>query len=85
MTLLFCRTGRGAERRSTLRSGCERDEPCREAHCDSRNPNLEPRGDYQRLQAGENVIASGQAGYQPGDVVSPHAAFIPTAAQEVSE
>ena len=37
------------------------------------------------LQAGENVIASGQAGYQPGDVVSPHAAFIPTAAQEVSE
>jgi RND family efflux transporter MFP subunit len=37
------------------------------------------------LQAGDNVIASGQAGYQPGDVVSPHAAFIPTAAQEVSE
>jgi RND family efflux transporter MFP subunit len=37
------------------------------------------------LQAGENVIASGQTGYQPGEVVSPHAAFIPTAAQEVSE
>jgi multidrug efflux pump subunit AcrA (membrane-fusion protein) len=37
------------------------------------------------LQAGDNVIASGQAGYQPGDVVSPRAAFIPTAAQEVSE
>jgi RND family efflux transporter MFP subunit len=37
------------------------------------------------LQAGENVIASGQTGYQPGDVVSPHAAFIPTAEQEVSE
>ena len=37
------------------------------------------------LQAGDNVIASGQNGYQPGEVVSPHAAFIPTAAQEVSE
>ena len=37
------------------------------------------------LQAGDNVIASGQTGYQPGEVVSPHAAFIPTAAQEVSE
>jgi RND family efflux transporter MFP subunit len=37
------------------------------------------------LQAGDNVIAAGQAGYQPGEVVSPHAAFIPTAAQEVSE
>ncbi len=37
------------------------------------------------LQAGENVIASGQTSYQPGDLVSPHAAFIPTAAQEVSE
>jgi RND family efflux transporter MFP subunit len=37
------------------------------------------------LQAGENVIASGQTGYQPGDLVFPHAAFIPTAAQEVSE
>jgi RND family efflux transporter MFP subunit len=37
------------------------------------------------LQAGENVIASGQTSYQPGDIVSPHAAFIPTAAQEVSE
>jgi RND family efflux transporter MFP subunit len=37
------------------------------------------------LTAGENVIAAGQGGYQPGEVVSPHAAFIPTAAQEVSE
>jgi RND family efflux transporter MFP subunit len=37
------------------------------------------------LRAGDNVIAAGQAGYQPGEVVSPHAAFIPTAAQEVSE
>ena len=37
------------------------------------------------LQAEDNVIASGQTGYQPGEVVSPHAAFIPTAAQEVSE
>jgi RND family efflux transporter MFP subunit len=37
------------------------------------------------LKAGDNVIASGQTGYQPGEVVSPHAAFIPTAAQEVSE
>jgi RND family efflux transporter MFP subunit len=37
------------------------------------------------LQTGDNVIASGQTGYQPGEVVSPHAAFIPTTAQEVSE
>jgi RND family efflux transporter MFP subunit len=37
------------------------------------------------LQAGDNVIAAGQTGYQLGEVVSPHAAFIPTAAQEVSE
>jgi RND family efflux transporter MFP subunit len=37
------------------------------------------------LQVGENVIASGQTNYQPGDLVSPHAAFIPTDAQEVSE
>jgi RND family efflux transporter MFP subunit len=37
------------------------------------------------LQPGDNVIAAGQTGYQPGEVVSPHAAFIPTAAQEVSE
>jgi RND family efflux transporter MFP subunit len=37
------------------------------------------------LQTGDSVIASGQTGYQPGEVVSPHAAFIPTAAQEVSE
>ncbi|WP_158785917.1 efflux RND transporter periplasmic adaptor subunit [Granulicella sp. L46] len=37
------------------------------------------------LHAGDMVIASGQTSYQPGDLVSPHAAFIPTAAQEVSE
>ena len=37
------------------------------------------------LQTGDNVIASGQTGYQAGEVVSPHTAFIPTAAQEVSE
>ena len=37
------------------------------------------------LQTWDNVIASGQTGYQPGEVVSPHAAFIPTTAQEVSE
>jgi len=37
------------------------------------------------LQAGDNVIAAGQARYQPGELVSPHAAFIPTAAQEVSD
>lgn len=35
------------------------------------------------LQAGEKVVASGQTGYQPGDVVTPHPAFIPTEAQEV--
>ena len=37
------------------------------------------------LQAGDRVIASGQANYQAGEAVMPHAAFIPTAAQEVSE
>ncbi|HEY5215148.1 MAG TPA: efflux RND transporter periplasmic adaptor subunit [Acidobacteriaceae bacterium] len=37
------------------------------------------------LRAGERVIAAGQAEYQSGQVVTPHAAFIPTAAQEVSE
>jgi RND family efflux transporter MFP subunit len=37
------------------------------------------------LQAGDNVIAAGQTDYQPGEFVSPHAAFIPTAAQEVNE
>ena len=37
------------------------------------------------LKGGEKVIASGQTNYQPGDVVVTHAAFIPTAAQEVSE
>jgi RND family efflux transporter MFP subunit len=34
------------------------------------------------LREGDRVIASGQANYQPGDVVAPHAAFIPTAGQE---
>jgi RND family efflux transporter MFP subunit len=37
------------------------------------------------LHDGERVIASGQANYQSGEAVTPHAAFIPTAAQEVSE
>jgi RND family efflux transporter MFP subunit len=37
------------------------------------------------LHAGESVIASGQANYQPGDLVTPRPAFIPTDAQEVSE
>lgn len=37
------------------------------------------------LQAGEKVVASGQTEYQPGDVVTPHAAFIPTEAQEVGK
>lgn len=37
------------------------------------------------LNEGEKVIASGQTNYQAGETVSPHAAFIPTAAQEVSE
>jgi RND family efflux transporter MFP subunit len=37
------------------------------------------------LQAGEKVVASGQTDYQPGDLVTPHAAFIPTEAEEVSE
>jgi RND family efflux transporter MFP subunit len=37
------------------------------------------------LRAGENVVAAGQSSYQPGDLVSPHPAFIPTAAQEVSD
>jgi RND family efflux transporter MFP subunit len=37
------------------------------------------------LEAGDKVIASGQTSYQPGDLVSPRAAFIPTAAEEVSE
>lgn len=34
------------------------------------------------LEAGDNVVAAGQANYQPGEVVSPHPAFIPTDAQE---
>jgi RND family efflux transporter MFP subunit len=37
------------------------------------------------LHDGERVIASGQANYQSSEAVTPHAAFIPTAAQEVSE
>ena len=37
------------------------------------------------LRAGEQVIASGQSQYQPGQLVAPHPAFIPTDAQEVSE
>ena len=37
------------------------------------------------LQTGDKVIASGQTGYQPGEVVSPQAAFIPTAAEEGSD
>ncbi len=37
------------------------------------------------LSVGEQVIASGQANYQPGETVTPHAAFIPTAAEEESE
>jgi len=37
------------------------------------------------LQAGDKVIAAGQTGYQPGEVVSPQAAFIPTAAEEGSD
>ena len=37
------------------------------------------------LRAGDNVIAAGQTGYQPGEVVSPHTAFIPTASQGVNE
>jgi RND family efflux transporter MFP subunit len=37
------------------------------------------------LNAGEQVIASGQANYEPGETVSPHSAFIPTAAEEEKE
>jgi RND family efflux transporter MFP subunit len=37
------------------------------------------------LRAGDRVIASGQTDYQPGEVVAPHAAYVPTAAQEESE
>jgi len=37
------------------------------------------------LREGEQVIASGQTGYQAGEEVTPHAAFIPTAAQEAGE
>jgi RND family efflux transporter MFP subunit len=34
------------------------------------------------LNHGERVIAAGQTNYQEGEIVSPHAAFIPTDAQE---
>jgi RND family efflux transporter MFP subunit len=37
------------------------------------------------LHDGDRVIAAGQTGYQAGEEVTPHAAFIPTEAQEVSE
>lgn len=37
------------------------------------------------LREGDQVIASGQSGYQVGEAVTPHAAFIPTAAEEGSE
>jgi RND family efflux transporter MFP subunit len=37
------------------------------------------------LREGDRVIASGQANYQPGDIVAPHAAFIPTASQEAGQ
>jgi RND family efflux transporter MFP subunit len=37
------------------------------------------------LREGERVVASGQAGYQPGDEVTPHPAFIPSEAQEASQ
>jgi len=37
------------------------------------------------LQRSERVIAAGQTNYQEGEIVSPHAAFIPTAAQEVGQ
>ncbi len=36
------------------------------------------------LKVGETVIASGQTDYQEGEEVSPHPAYIPTAAQEES-
>jgi RND family efflux transporter MFP subunit len=35
------------------------------------------------LHDGEHVIASGQTEYEPGEVVTPRAAFIPTVAQEM--
>ena len=34
------------------------------------------------LKAGEKVIAAGQDNYREGDLIDPHPAFIPTAAQE---
>ncbi|MGA1981841.1 MAG: efflux RND transporter periplasmic adaptor subunit [Acidobacteriaceae bacterium] len=37
------------------------------------------------LREGERVVAAGQTNYQPGDEVSPHPAFIPTKAEEVTE
>ncbi|MGA7156359.1 MAG: efflux RND transporter periplasmic adaptor subunit [Acidobacteriaceae bacterium] len=35
------------------------------------------------VQTGERVIASGQSQYQAGEAVTPHAAFIPTTAEEM--
>lgn len=37
------------------------------------------------LREGDRVIASGQSGYQVGEAVTPHAAFIPTAAEEAGQ
>jgi len=37
------------------------------------------------LNAGDRVIASGQSGYQVGEAVTPHAAFIPTTAEEAGQ
>jgi RND family efflux transporter MFP subunit len=37
------------------------------------------------VRQGDRVIAAGQSRYQAGELVAPHAAFIPTAQQEVSE
>ena len=58
----------------------------RSAIRDSGNTNLEPSGDYQRPAGwGQRDRRLGRRAISPGEVVSPHAAFIPTAAQEVSE
>ncbi len=37
------------------------------------------------VRLGERVIASGQTGYQNGELVTPHPAFIPTEKEEVAE
>ena len=37
------------------------------------------------LHEGEQVIATGQTNYQPGDVVTPHQAYIPTEADEAGK